>query len=246
MTADQRRLLVADSFRVRVNPATGQPEVRGWDRHLARFLTGVCAVTESQSADGFLADAVSRIQEYGEGFPRLELWGGAGQDPEFALSLRPLPELGTQLEMRSFSGFTLESRARKGPNIARLAELNRELGAEALLTDAEGYALEGATTSLVWWDPTDQEGYVVEARRHRVASVTEQLLTHEFAIAPSRISPADLTQCEVWAVNALHGIRVVTAIDGVPTQHPQEARLKWFREALDRYWQPLTQPDQRA
>jgi hypothetical protein len=44
---------------------------------------------------------------------------------------------------------------------------------------------------------------------------------------------------EVWALNALHGIRVVTSIDGVALPEPDTQRLACFREALDQTWQPI-------
>ncbi|WP_449283918.1 aminotransferase class IV, partial [Leucobacter sp.] len=139
----------------------------------------------------------------------------------------------------------LEHPHRKGPNIARLAELNRGLGAEALLLDADGRALEGATTSLIWWrDDADQSGGAVDEPSTgggRVASVTEELLhrTARGRLAAGRPTPAELTRCEVWAVNALHGIRVVTSIDGVALPESHGPRLERFREALDRTWAPL-------
>ncbi|QZY52281.1 aminotransferase class IV [Leucobacter tenebrionis] len=271
--AEPGALLVADSFRVRVNPRTGAAEVRGLDEHLDRFRRSVLAQMPSaeksdaeaetlERIDLFLDEALHRIAEYGEGFPRLELWGSerTGGDSEFALSLRPLPALGDTIELRSAPGVLLERPYLKGPNIPRLAELNRELGAEALLLDAIGCAVEGATTSLIWWtDDTDQSGhYIAEERArdrgNRVESVTEGLLRQAAqqrlvgrkpeqgrtsALTPARPKPAELARAEIWAVNALHGIRVVASVDGAPAPAPVKHRLRWFREALDRTWQPV-------
>ncbi|MFT4231495.1 MAG: aminotransferase class IV [Leucobacter sp.] len=301
--ASTRRLLVADSFRVRANPRTGAAEVRGLDRHLERFrgaalgqlpgaeererenrrlhdeavaalrasgefspatflFAGRCAADTAllDRIDAFLDDALARISEYGEGFPRIELWEPerAGGDPELSLALRPLPELSDTIKLRTAPGIRLEHAGRKGPNIGRLAELNRELGAEALLLDPKARALEGATTSLVWWtDASDGSGrYVSEtwSRPDRVDSVTEGLLREAAqqrlvgrkpnrrrtgSFSEGRLTPAELAGHEVWAVNALHGIRPVTSIDGVPADEPVETRLRWFREALDRTWQPV-------
>ena len=270
---ERSALLVADSFRVRVNPRTGAAEVRGLDEHLGRFRRSVLEQMPSaeksdadtallERIDLFLDEALPRIAEYGEGFPRLELWGSerTGGDSGFALSLRPLPALGDTIELRSAHGLRLEHPEVKGPNIPRLAELNRELGAEALLLDARGRAVEGATTSLIWWtDDTDQSGhYVAEDsardRRNRVESVTESLLREAAqqrlvgckperrrtgSLTPARLKPAELARAEIWAVNALHGIRVVASVDGMPAHAPVEHRLRWFREALDRTWQPV-------
>lgn len=120
-----------------------------------------------ERVDAFLAEALPQLAAAGEGFPRLELWGGrdpeaAGPDPELRLSLRPLPELRETIELSTVRGVRLDHPGRKGPNIARLAELNRELGAEALLLDQRGRAVEGATTSLIWWtDDGDESGHTV-------------------------------------------------------------------------------------
>lgn len=245
MTEETRLLLVADSFRVRLNPHDGAAEVRGWSEHLARFRTGVesvCAETQcapSPNLETFLTDARDRIQQYGEGFPRLELWSRGDLPPALALNLRPLPPLGAELSMRTAPGVVLSNAAHKGPNIARLGALNQHLGAEALLTDFEGTVLEGATTSLVWWDTTNHNGHVVADRRNRVASVTERLVSREVELTGSRITPTELSHYEVWAVNALHGIRVVTSIEGVATRKANAMRLRWVRQKLDQYWSPV-------
>lgn len=341
-------LLVADSFRVRVNTETGSAEVRGWNLHLERFIRSVrtalaslagrapgrepgrlsifnpLAALESaafgallspesapsapvaQSAfpaeaqrirglelDVFLANVSERIAAYGEGFPRLELWLDQEHKPSLRLSLRPLPELRDTIELRTAGAIPLAHPDTKGPNLVALEALNRELGAEALLLDAAGNALEGATTSLIWWEPNTDRGYVVAPRRSprpsvssaasgvpaspdgsaapvdRVFSVTERLVARIAGQRPAgeerrvvegegpvdaeprripfgqlrkaRLTPAELSLHEVWAVNALHGIRVVTSIDGVLLPEPDERRLKWFREALDQAWRRVLQ-----
>lgn len=52
-------------------------------------------------------------------------------------------------------------------------------------------------------------------------------------------TPAQLLGHEVWAVNALHGIRPVSHLDGVALPRPVAPRLAWFRAALERAWQPV-------
>lgn len=212
----------------------------------------------------FLSDALAQIADFGEGFPRLELVREAPElEPRLALRLRPLPELGETTALRSAGPLKLDFVTRKGPNIDLYAELNRELGAEALLVDAHGHVLEGTTTSLVWWpsEPDGPEAYgSIVASNRRVRSVTEALLVEAgggrlVGTKPNRrrigqpqprnASPEQLAghgrllRHEVWAVNALHGIRVVKSIDGVALPAPNGARLRWFRDALDRTWQPV-------
>lgn len=253
-----RSLLVADSFRVRNNPVSGVAEVRGWTRHIDRFSRSVLALNavgafESTPArralDGFLLASTDRIAAFGAGFPRLECWQ-AERGLSFSLSLRPAPLIELEVSLRTAPGFVLDHPERKGPNISRLSQLNRDLGSEALLLDPEGNAVEGATTSLVWWEPRSTSGTLVArpstGPNIRVASITESLIVDvaaDFApgtrFDPGAASPEHLVATEVWAVNALHGIRLVTSIDGRPTQSADEKRLDWFKAALNRSWEPL-------
>lgn len=249
MTApsDDRELLAADSFRVRMR--LGRAQVRGFDRHVSRFAAAATAALGSHPGGTaelhrFLAEAPAHISNYGAGFPRLELWRDPTGLPTFALALRPLPELRETIELRTAGEILLPRATRKGPNIDTLLALNRELGAEALLLDSAGHVLEGATTSLVWWCPESQVPRVVAAPL-RVPSVTEALLRNAAAqwdpagALEAHVSPAELHGAEVWAVNALHGIRTVTSLDGQPFAEPTARRLDWFRTALDHTWGPV-------
>lgn len=244
MPPESAELLVADSFRVRLDPATGEAGVRGLDRHLFRFSRSVRQAT-GRTLDGigaFLDEARGRIAEYGEGWPRLELLrDGASGEHRLGLRLRPLPGLGDAIELRSARAVALVHPERKGPNLGALAELNSELGAEALLLDWQGCAIEGATTSLVWWRDDRLQR---TPGGGRVPSVTESLLANiakgrGIAIDRTSVTPAELAVDEVWAVNALHGIRRVTSLDGASMPSPDAARLRWFREALDETWEPV-------
>lgn len=256
-------LLVADSFRVRQNPSSGVAEVRGWQYHLDRFAgAAASALAElderpSETVDDFVLGAAERVNAFGEGFPRLELWLDPDGTVRWGLSERPLPALTGEVELRSIPLADVEGLAhldRKGPNLERYLELNHEVGAEALLLDAEGHVVEGATTSLVWWDATGLGHRAASA--DRVASVTERLVAeaapHQLPASgstgaaakpqePARSSarPTEIAACEVWAVNALHGIRVVSHIDGAATREPEPKRLDWFRAVLDHSWEPV-------
>lgn len=250
-SADEATLLAADSFRVRVRD--GAAEVRGFRLHLARFR--LAAAGEDQgSLDAFLADARASIAAAGAGFPRLELWRDADGATRFACALRPLPALGESIELRSAVGDAPPHARSKGPNIGRYAALNRERGAEALLVGGDGLVREGATTSLIVWPQDEDGGGRVSAHADRVASVTERLIRGAAAgrptgdapgrlcagaLSPASLTVAELQRSEVWAVNALHGIRAVARIDGAPQRQPERERLRWFRDALERTWEPV-------
>lgn len=241
MSTATEDLLVADSFRVRA--VNGQTEVRGLDRHLARFEQASREATGKQLDElaRFTELARVRIAAYGAGWPRLELWRHEDRHTELRLALRKLPDLGDQVELRTTSAAGQRTPQRKGPNIAAYSALNREVGAEAMLLDGTGHVLEGATTSLVWWHG---DTLCTVTSTERVPSVTEALILKialdEGMLAESqRVTPRELATYEVWAVNALHGIRTVTAIDGFALAGHDEKRLRKFRDALDRTWQPV-------
>lgn len=261
-------LLVADSFRARRSPTSEITEVRGWSKHVRRFAHAAAAAAADAAARAnaagrtqftadivarqvrdFLADAADRISTSGDGFPRLECWQEQGR-LRFSTALRPLPPLTDTITLRSVPHLTLVHPERKGPNIVLLSDLNARLGAEALLLDTSGNVIEGATTSLVWWDVESGSGHIVAGRAghvaHRVPSITEALILEAAAdgpapaqISPSRATPGQLTAAEVWAVNALHGIRRVAAIDGTPTAEPDHARLAAYRAAHDKTWETV-------
>lgn len=208
--------------------------------------------------DAFIEASRSAIAGFGEGFPRLELWREPDGTSRLKCALRPLPELGETLDLRSTLEPPRHSSRTKGPNIDRYAALNRELGAEALLVGADGLVREGATTSLIVWRYEQDTGGCVVDHADRVSSITEALLSSAAetrlvgekpdrsrgggALVPSKLSVETLRHSEVWAVNALHGIRPVTHVDGEPRPAPIPDRLRWFREALDRTWEPVRIP----
>ncbi len=239
----QAPLLIADSFRVRGEGEDAR--VLGFSRHLRRFLDAAAQALHERSGAGAeaalselqaqLHAALPEIAAFGDGFPRLELRDG------FSLTLRPLPALTNEIEMVGVAGLALDHPEWKGPNLARLQAENRRLGTEALLLDDAGNAIEGATTSLLWWRG---ETLVRVAASARVPSVTEALVVEHASrrripLAEASATPAEIVTHETWAVNALHGIRTVTSIDGAPLPKPEPRRLHDFREALERSAEPV-------
>lgn len=201
----------------------------------------------ARQLDEFLTMAASQIAAAGEGFPRLEGWARdpttEGPGVELSLAVRPLPPIRSTIELRTAAiPPSVSHPARKGPNISAYAQLGRELGCEGLLVDAQGLVAEGTTTSLVWWDASGR-GFV-SASAHRVPSVTEALVVRSardlaMPLRPAKVTPPDLVGCEVWAVNALHGLRLVLSIDGqAPARHDPD-RLAQYRAALNDTWEPI-------
>jgi branched-subunit amino acid aminotransferase/4-amino-4-deoxychorismate lyase len=98
----------------------------------------------------------------------------------------------------------------KGPDLAYLTALREAAaGDEPVLVSPEGYVLEGATTSLMWWRGNT---LCVPPAKLVLPSVTRDVLL-ELAAArgiPVRselAAPGELRPLQVWAVNALHGVR---------------------------------------
>ncbi|MBP1325024.1 branched-subunit amino acid aminotransferase/4-amino-4-deoxychorismate lyase [Leucobacter exalbidus] len=162
---------------------------------------------------------------------------------ELSVALRPLPVIRDSIELRTAPlPASLVSPARKGPNIAVYSEIARSLGCEGLLVDADGAVIEGTTTSLVWWDAAGR-GFVA-ASTQRVPSVAEALVAREARslgapLMPATVTPDQLVGRDVWAVNALHGIRPVRSIDGQALTVHDAGRLARFRLALDGTWEPV-------
>ena len=107
---------------------------------------------------------------------------------------------------------------RKGPDLERLAVL-RERGAahgasEAMIADGDGRLLEGAFTSLLWWE--GETLCAVPDDAPILSGITRALLLglardRGTPVAQRRPRPHELADRETWLVSALHGIRVVTA-----------------------------------
>jgi branched-subunit amino acid aminotransferase/4-amino-4-deoxychorismate lyase len=127
--------------------------------------------------------------------------------------------------------------------MTRLRTLAQKHGTdEAVILSTDGFVAEGTTTCLVWWRG---DALCVPAPEiERVDSVTvKTLITLATALGIDvlyeTVTPADLTGLEVWALNALHGIRIVTSwIDGPPTAE-QPGRVGDWQARLDALRKPL-------
>jgi branched-subunit amino acid aminotransferase/4-amino-4-deoxychorismate lyase len=191
--------------------------VRGLDLHWRRLERG-CA--EAGIVPDLTRAAVeAALPPGGRWFPRVEV----GADGRAGLVMRPAPPREPEAVAWIFDGpDPRRAPRRKGPDIGRLgglrAEAVRRGAGEALLRDDDGRLLEGAYTSLLWW-----EGEVLCAVPDDAPildGVTRRLLLR-LAAADGiearyrRPAPNELAGREVWLTSALHGIRAVTA-SGAP------------------------------
>ena len=202
-------LLAADSWLV----ADGR--VRAVERHWARF-EATCREhgVQPEALAAFRSEVERALPAAGRWFPRVEL----RDDGELAFQMRPAPPRETTV-VAWIADVPDPRRAprRKGPDLARLAALRERAAAhgagEAVLADADGRLLEGAFTSLLWWE--GETLCAVPDDAPILPGITRALLI-ELAcergtpVAQRRPHARGLAGTETWLVSALHGIRVVT------------------------------------
>lgn len=226
-------LLLADSWLVR------DGRVRALDRHRARFERGCAAIGGIPAAAiaGFWSSAAALLPAEGAWFPRVEL----SVDRQLRLRIRVAPALGR--EVRVWVPPVADPRRvphRKGPDLAAMATLRAAAAAagadEAMLLSPNGTVLEGASSSLLWWE--DDALCTPSAQLPTLPGVTTALLQERaaalgVALRHRSCGLADLAGKETWMVNALHGIRRVTAWVGADQPAGDEGRAASWSAWLD-------------
>jgi branched-subunit amino acid aminotransferase/4-amino-4-deoxychorismate lyase len=205
-------LYVGDSFLL------DEGKVVGYQRHLDRFSRSANAQGLVRPVDDFLAAVTAWLPRTGTWFPRIDLT----ERGELELHIRPAPPLTSTIVLGTASRDPRTEPLIKGPDIPALELLRNEAKAfgadEAIILDHQGRIIDGATTCLVWFREQTLFTPPAEARRldsTTVATVADIARAHGFAIETEWATPADLAGVSLWALNALHGIRAVTAwIDG--------------------------------
>jgi branched-subunit amino acid aminotransferase/4-amino-4-deoxychorismate lyase len=222
-------LLAADSWLV----ADGRTRAVG--RHWARF-SATCREhgVEPEALAAFRAEVERVLPPAGRWFPRVEL----REDGELALELRPAPAREPAV-VAWLADVPDPRRAprRKGPDLQRLAALRERAAAhgagEAVLADADGRLLEGAFTSLLWWEA--ETLCAVHDDAPILPGVTRALLIElarerRTPVAQRRPLPHELAGRETWLVSALHGVRAVTRwAEGGPSAGDAPRAAAWQR-----------------
>jgi branched-subunit amino acid aminotransferase/4-amino-4-deoxychorismate lyase len=232
---------VADSWLVTDGTALALP------LHRSRFLSSIAARGFAPpGAEEFWDAAVAAIPRHGDWFPRVELHSHGGT-ALLAFRLREAPQRGRSLVLATHNGDDPRTAPRiKGPDLDALQRIRTEAqqrGAdEAVLLSPGGSVVDGAHTALLWW-----RGDILcspAPELDRVDSVTAKS-TLALAVAlgvdiyHEDVAPTELDGLEIWAVNALHGIRIVTAwVDG-PQTAEEPGRLAKWRTLVDRLRKPL-------
>jgi branched-subunit amino acid aminotransferase/4-amino-4-deoxychorismate lyase len=226
----ETRLEVADSFLV------SDGRVLAIDVHRSRFVQSAIerGFPDERELDAFFSDALLLLPREAEWFPRLEV---SSHDGSFRLHfrLRSAPELQDSVTVATHRGADPRTEPTiKGPDLEAMLRLRQEAqrsGArEAVILDA-GLVSEGSTSALMWW--RGDQLLVPPGYLPRIPSVTARsIMTIAGAmgaqIAEEEATPDDLAGCEVWAVNALHGIRVVTTwVDGPEVDASGRHAARW-------------------
>jgi branched-subunit amino acid aminotransferase/4-amino-4-deoxychorismate lyase len=234
-------IVIADSWLVTAGT------VLGIGLHRARFLESMStddrAATE---ADEFWDAAIALIPRSGDWFPRVEL-----QERNGALllvfRLRSSPERHNNLiEATWLDGDPRTVPRVKGPDLETMTRVRTSVQArganEAIILANDGYVVEDSHSGLLWW-----RGDILcgpPTAFDRVDSVTvRSVLTLATALGietfDEAVTPGELADTELWSLNALHGIRIVTEwIDG-PSLAQLPGRLALWRARMDALRKPI-------
>ena len=212
------------------------------DLHRSRFLAA------APGGEQFWHDAIAAIPAEGDWFPRVE----QHSDGRFLFRQRSAPELRRSLVLTTHRGADPRRvPSVKGPDLdamRRLRTAAQEEGAdEAVILSPDGYVVESSQSALAWW-----RGSILctpPAEFARCDSVTARSLLGlaqalGVDLLEEAVTPAELDGTEIWALNALHGPRIVTAWSepsGADGPQPAElpGRLTLWRERLARLRHPL-------
>jgi branched-subunit amino acid aminotransferase/4-amino-4-deoxychorismate lyase len=233
------RLLVVDSWLV----LDGQ--VRAMERHVDRFTRACLATAAVSRAEllGFWSDVLGDLPRSGAWFPRVEL----GKTTHLQVEMRPAPERGEHV--RVWVPDEPDRRAcpgRKGPDLGAMLRLRAEaesVGAqEALLTTPDGVVVEACTSSILWWEDgvLCSPPEAIPALPGTTASLVRDLAAQRGIPTAQRARRVgELSGREVWLLNALHGIRLVTAWSGQDVTPGAGEYFAEWRQEVERLRFPL-------
>jgi len=192
----------------------------GWARglalHRARFTESCRARHDAPLAvtEEFFDAALSALPRRGRWFPRVELQAGAG----LRLRLRAAPARSAQVRLAVAVAPDRRDPTIKGPDLELLEALRatavRRGADELLLTSGSGAVLEGTVSSAMWWRdgilcmPPPDLPILPGVTRRLIVEIASDCETE---VRFETCAPEALDGLEVWAANALHGIRFVSS-----------------------------------
>ena len=221
--------------------------------HRARFGGAIASTVRDDielDVDGFWNAVLAAIPREGDWFPRVELQSRRGV-PLLVFRQRSAPERNLSLTLATHRGADPRTQPTvKGPDLDAMLRLRTEAqrrgAGDAVILSPEGFVVEGTTTALLWWRgdalcaPADELERVDSVTAKTVLTLAGVL---GIEVLHEAVTPDDLEGLELWALNALHGIRIVTAwIDG-PQPAEEPGRLALWRNRLDRLARPMVTID---
>jgi len=217
------------------------------DLHRSRFMTSIPRGRYRQLDPGAFWDAaMAAIPRTGDWFPRVELRTQLLQ-PQLLFRLREAPVLERSIVLATHTGRDPRTAPRfKGPDLEAMVRLRTRVqkqgAGDAVILTRDGFVADGSTTCLAWW-----RGDALAIPAPEIERIDSVTLRSVLALATATgvdvlhesARPEDLEGCEVWVLNALHGIRIVTSwIDG-PAVAEEPGRLDTWRRRLDALRRPL-------
>lgn len=219
-------LAVADSWLVE------DGRVRHLAEHFERFTNWAGEITMRPDYQAFLDAVVEAIPRAGRWFPRIELlFNKDDAASQLVFRLREAPDQIDSMTLWSYN--EPDPRANptvKGPDLSLGLQMRRAAqmhGAdEAVILNSEGYILEGALSSLVWFRddvlcaPGNDLPWIPSITRMEVFAIADQM---GLGTRTEKVKPADLVGLEIWGLSSLHGIRPVDEWVGLggPVGHPR-------------------------
>jgi branched-subunit amino acid aminotransferase/4-amino-4-deoxychorismate lyase len=215
--------------------------------HRERFLSSMSTEDRATtSADDFWDAAIALIPRAGDWFPRVELQRRR-DGLLLVFRLRDSPERRNNVVEATW----LESDPRafpriKGPDLDAMTRVRTAVQArgaqEAVLLTTDGYMVEDSHSGLLWWrgdilcaPPSDFDRVDSVTVRSVLALATALgIETYEEAV-----TPAEIADTELWSLNALHGIRIVTEWVEGPALAQLPGRLATWRARLDALRKPI-------
>ena len=204
--------------------------------HRERFASAA-----GQDIEAFWDAVIAAIPREGDWFPRVE----SHSNGRLLFRQRTAPERSKSVVVTSFEGGDPRTAPTiKGPDLERMLSIRtsvQPLGAgEAVILTDDGFVVETTTGALLWWRGEILCGPPFD----RIDSVTARaVLTLATALGVESleepVTPAELDGVELWSLNSLQGIRIVTKwIDG-PSLAEQPGRLATWRARLDALRRPI-------
>jgi branched-subunit amino acid aminotransferase/4-amino-4-deoxychorismate lyase len=215
--------------------------------HRGRFLGSISPERHAQlDVEAFWDAVIAAIPREGDWFPRVELQSRGGA-PLLVFRLRSAPERTRSVVVASNPGADPRTAPTvKGPDLESMLRIRTAVQArgaeEAIVLSDDGYVVEGAYSGLLWWrgeilcGPADELERVDSVTAKSVLALAAALGTEVFHEA---VTPAELDGVELWALSALHGIRIVTEwVDG-PSLAERPGRLGLWRDKLAALARPI-------